>query len=158
MIYDYNLDTSTLVMLVSEDESRHRKEISILLEGNTVIVTKTALREFSHILETTGGLIEKQNTMRLLQTLIIVEDNPSDRFKCLSPSKSMGKNDLVIFGTGDFYGITTITADMRFIRGCVFNIYIKGPMRKLILSQIKETGSAKDFSVHCHETCPLIGK
>lgn len=47
-------------------------------------------------------------------------------------------NDIIIFGTGDRLGITTMTADAKAIRAI--------------------SGQGFDFSVFCHLPCRLTGK
>ena len=52
---------------------------------------------------------------RLEKRITRIADNPSSRFQ-ISPSNRLKQNDLVIFGTGDRLGVTTLTVDADFVR------------------------------------------
>ncbi|MBD2515105.1 DUF1308 domain-containing protein [Nostoc sp. FACHB-973] len=59
-------------------------------------------------------------------------DNPSTVALNLQPTRSLGRNDIIILGTGDRLGILTMTADAKAVRaalsqGVKFNVYIHVP-------------------------------
>ena len=93
-------------------------------------MTKTALTEFSKIVEAVGGNLEQARAARFLQRVTIVEDNPSDRALDLRPTRRLGQNDIIILGTGDRLKIVTLTADAK---------AVKASMAQLV-----------DFKVHIH--------
>ncbi len=102
-----------------------------------MVMTQTAFDEFIGIVNTIAGLLEQARTARFLQKVTVIADEPSARATNLITTNSVGESDKIIFGTGDKLGITTMTADAKFIRG--------------------SKAQGVDFAVYLHQSQFLIG-
>ncbi|MEH2457548.1 DUF1308 domain-containing protein [Nostoc sp.] len=127
-----NLDTGAVFAFISEG-SPVRYQLRQYLQGQQMIITQTALKEVTDIIQWSGAISEQARASRLLQRLnIIIPDNPSTVALNLQPTRSLATNDLIILGTGDQLGIVTMTADAKAVRaalsqGVKFNVYIHMP-------------------------------
>ncbi|MEH1933578.1 MAG: DUF1308 domain-containing protein [Nostoc sp.] len=123
-----NLDTGTVFAFISEG-SPVRYELRQYVQGQQMVITQTALKEVTDIIQWSGGVSEQVRINRLFQRLNIIPDNPSTVALNLQPTRSLGTNDIIILGTGDQLGIVTMTADAKAVRaalsqGVKFNVYI----------------------------------
>jgi hypothetical protein len=129
-----NLDTSAVVGLVGEG-SPVRSTIEGFVAGRQMLLTQTALFEIQRIVYTIGGPLERARFEGLMgDALTIIPDNPSARALGLRITQHLGANDRVIFGIGDYLGLTTITGDARFVRaasaqGVDFDVFLHAPPR-----------------------------
>src|SRR5690349_21307070 len=95
-------------------------------------MTQTALQEFQNIIPIKGRPSERARAARFLSRVHIVPDNPSLRARRLSATKHLEPNDIIIFGTGDEMGLTTMTSDRKGVRaaqrqGVYFRVYLHPP-------------------------------
>ena len=81
-----------------------------------MLLTETALEESNNNIRK-GGEIEKAEYLCLLDRVKIIPSAPSERALSLDLTKKVGYNDILIFGTGDRLGVTTMTSDKKFISG-----------------------------------------
>lgn len=138
-----NLDTSTAInaiALTTGSNFRYSKEdiqLLKLLKTQQMVMCETALGEFRNILQRNGGKKEKERGIQLEKRMIIVPDDPSDRALNLRETRQLGKNNIIIFGTGDKLGIITMTADQKAIRAA--------------------SGQGVNFEVDTHPPCRLQG-
>lgn len=128
-----NLDTGSAFAFVAEN-SKIVRELEEYVGTKQMVMTQTAIEEFRNILLKIGGEKEKQRGIKLEKRIIIVPDDPSDRALKLRETRQLGKNDIIILGTGDKLGIITMTADQKAIRaasgqGVKFNVYTHPPCR-----------------------------
>lgn len=126
-----NLDTVTAVAFIAEG-SPVRYHLRQYVQEQQMVITQTAFKEFTVIVQDIAGLLEKARASRLLQRVTIIPDNPSTRTLNLQPTRRLGMNDIIILGTGDQMGIVTTTADAKAVRaasaqGVDFNVYIHLP-------------------------------
>ncbi len=103
-----NCDTGFLLRWILQE--------SITTDDTTVIACYTAIQECTNILHKYGSRREKQAYKNVLRHVLIVPDRMSERFRRLTPTRNMGQRDLIIFGTGDFYQVPTVTTDAAFAR------------------------------------------
>ena len=132
-----NLDTSTGIAFISEGSPIYA-QLRLYVQGQQMLMAQTAFAEFINIVQSRGGILEQGRASRFLQRVTVIPDNPSPRALNLQVTRSLGANDIIIFGTGDRLGITTMTADAKAIRAI--------------------SGQGVDFSVFCHLPCRLTGK
>ncbi|CBN56983.1 MULTISPECIES: DUF1308 domain-containing protein [Kamptonema] len=132
-----NLDTSTGIAFISEGSPIYA-QLRLYVQGQQMLMAQTAFDEFINIVQSRGGILEQGRASRFLQRVTVIPDNPSPRALNLQVTRSLGANDIIIFGTGDRLGITTMTADAKAIRAI--------------------SGQGVDFSVFCHLPCRLTGK
>jgi Protein of unknown function (DUF1308) len=71
-----NLDTGTVFAFVSEG-SPVRYQLRQYVQGQQMAITQTALKEFTGIIQVSGGISEQARASRLLQRVTIIPDNPS---------------------------------------------------------------------------------
>ncbi|GAX37491.1 DUF1308 domain-containing protein [Nodularia sp. NIES-3585] len=126
-----NLDTVTAIAFIAENYPI-RSLLRQYVNGQEMVITQTAFAEFTNIVKTVGKLSEQTRANRLLQRLTIIPDNPSPRALNLRPTRKLGRNDIIILGTGDKLGIVTTTADAKAVRaasaqGVNFDVYIHQP-------------------------------
>ncbi|XP_068754692.1 UPF0415 protein C7orf25 homolog [Montipora capricornis] len=146
-----NLDITTMIALVSaltnggcgyvfkepiltEQAKQERKspvlpKVKLFLQGKELFACQTAVRDFNTILKTVGGVKEQERARDLLDTVTIVDDNPSTRSSGLQLSATIKKRSKVIFGTGDSMKAITSTANVSFTRaaanqGVEFSVFI----------------------------------
>ncbi|OJH38634.1 hypothetical protein BON30_20570 [Cystobacter ferrugineus] len=110
-----NIDTGTASAFVSQD-SAIRHELKEFVQNKGMVMTETAAKEFQGMLRVAGPE-ETARAQRFLDRVTIIPDNPSSRALKLKETKSVGSNDIKIFGTGDNMGITTMSSDAKFLRG-----------------------------------------
>ncbi|MGK7875805.1 MAG: DUF1308 domain-containing protein [Xenococcaceae cyanobacterium] len=131
-----NLDTTTGVAFISEGSSV-RYQLRQYVQAQQMVMTQTAFNEFTNIVQRIGGASEQARASRFLQRMTIIPDNPSTRALNLQTTRSLGANDIIIFGTGDQLGIVTMTADAKAVRAI--------------------SAQGLDLSVYIHSSCPLTG-
>ncbi|XP_074280635.1 uncharacterized protein LOC141605658 [Silene latifolia] len=100
----------------SEIDRPIHDELSCFLSGRKGIVCKTVHSEFRDIVSMCGGHTEKMRANQLMKLLKIVPDNPSTRMISLPTTRKLALKNKVAFGTGDYYGAPTLTANMGFVR------------------------------------------
>ncbi|XP_002126448.2 UPF0415 protein C7orf25-like [Ciona intestinalis] len=138
-----NLDITTLLSLVSnicnggnyykygipvlDEQARQERENPVLpklnefLKNKKLIVCETAVKSFQTIVATIGGPNEKERTEALLKKITVVPDIMSDRTLNLKSSGKINKRSKVIFGSGDYYKATTVTANTGYVRAASQN-------------------------------------
>jgi hypothetical protein len=141
IITTVNLDVTTLIVLVSDvtngyshynfqnrvlqaqaEEERSKSSLPAIYEfikDKKLIICKMALEKFTTIVEIVGGPREKKRTKDLLSKVIIVEDCPSEASGKLKTGPKIKDQHIAIFGTGDFYKATTLTANNAFVRAAM---------------------------------------
>ena len=92
-------------------------QVRAYVTGKVMYMCATAIGEFQNIVNTIAGPREQARANFLLRTITPVLDVPSARAMALRETGSVGKNDKIIFGTGDTMGAETLTTDAKFIRG-----------------------------------------
>ncbi|WNZ58541.1 DUF1308 domain-containing protein [Microbulbifer sp. MKSA007] len=113
------MDTGSAIAFISEGSSQ-RGYLKSIVKDKKMIMTKMAKAEFENIVSGVAGEKEKARAKRFLEKVKVVEDDPSERAKKLIPSKKVGENDIVIFGTGDKRRAITLTADKKFLSGASY--------------------------------------
>jgi hypothetical protein len=127
-----NLDTGTALALVSEG-SPLRHLLKATIGTSPMVMSLTAVAEFQRIVQTVGGPLEQGRAARLLKRVQVIPDNPSPRALGLRLTKSVGRRDIIVFGTGDQLGVMTLSADAKFVRGAAaqgvnFNVFVHPPV------------------------------
>ncbi|KAM9321719.1 UPF0415 protein C7orf25 homolog [Pholidichthys leucotaenia] len=149
-----NLDITTLITYVSslshgrchlafreivltEQAAQERRQrvlpqLDAFMEGKELFACHSAVHDFQVILDTLGGPGEKERAQKLLARLRVVDDQPSERTRRLTPSAKITHRSLMIFGTGDSLKAITMTANSRFIRaaanqGVRYSVFIHQP-------------------------------
>ena len=131
-----NLDTSTGIAFISENSSV-RAQLRQYIQEQQMMMNQTAFNELTNIVQSIAGTLEQARASRFLQRVTIIGDNPSARSLNLQTTRNLGANDIIILGTGDQLGITTMTADAKAVRAI--------------------SGQGVDFSVYVHPPCRLRG-
>lgn len=126
-----NLDTSGFLALIQNQTLA--SSIS-----NRLILCETALKEITRIIETIASPGLRCVSELLLESIPVTQDAPSTRFQTLTPSRRLGFNDIIIFGTGDSLSATTLTSDVRFTKGLFshFPINLTGPLALNVLERV----------------------
>ena len=93
----------------------------------------TAAQEFVRIVTAVGGPLEQARATCFLTRVTVVADDPSLRARALIPTRSLEATDIVILGTADQLGITTMTADRRAVhaarvQGVQFQVFLHPPV------------------------------
>lgn len=136
-----NLDITALITLVSnlsngschytydipalsQQANQERLEPALpslqsFLANKTLVVCRTCLDAFQEIITTIGGEQETNRAHKLLQTLQIVDDSPSQRTLSLKNSSKVNQRTKIIFGTGDYLKLVTVTANKGFVRAAL---------------------------------------
>ncbi|XP_007542744.1 UPF0415 protein C7orf25 homolog [Poecilia formosa] len=149
-----NLDITTLIAYVSalshgrchfsfrepvltEQAAQERRwpvlpSLDAFMAGKQLFACHAAVTDFRTILDTLGGPGEKERAQTLLARLHLVDDQPSERSRRLTPSAKVNRRSLAIFGTGDFLRAVTMTANSRFVRaaanqGVRYSVFIHQP-------------------------------
>uniref|UniRef100_A0A3B3YLE9 DUF1308 domain-containing protein n=1 Tax=Poecilia mexicana TaxID=48701 RepID=A0A3B3YLE9_9TELE len=149
-----NLDITTLIAYVSalshgrchfsfrepvltEQAAQERRwpvlpSLDAFMAGKQLFACHAAVTDFRAILDTLGGPGEKERAQTLLARLHLVDDQPSERSRRLTPSAKVNRRSLAIFGTGDFLRAVTMTANSRFVRaaanqGVRYSVFIHQP-------------------------------
>jgi Protein of unknown function (DUF1308) len=117
-----NLDSSGFVTLIS-DASPTKDLLIPLMAVAEFYISNTAFNEL--VIgkpDKPGGLLyygtrtENARAALLLGFAKPVADAPSANSLRITPSDATGVNDIIIFGTGESLGMSTFTADARFVR------------------------------------------
>ncbi|XP_068197666.1 UPF0415 protein C7orf25 homolog [Antennarius striatus] len=149
-----NLDITTLITYVSAlshgrchfafrepvltEQAAQERHLQVLpqldafMQGKELFACRAAVHDFQAILDTLGGPGEKERAQKLLARLRVVDDQPSERTRRLTPSAKVNQRSLMIFGTGDSLRAVTMTANSRFIRaaanqGVRYSVFIHQP-------------------------------
>ena len=131
-----NLDTGTVFAFISEG-SPVRYQLRQYVQGQQMVMTQTAFKEFIDIIQWSGGVTEQARASRFLQRVTIIPDNPSTTALNLQTTRSLGANDIIILGTGNNLDIVTMTADAKAVRAVI--------------------AQGINFKVYIHNPCPLTG-
>lgn len=91
-------------------------EFSRLLCGKTGIICESVHMEFKELVLMCGGPNEKLRADKLISSLRVVPDCPSERIMGLPTTRKLAMKNKVIFGTGDYWHAPTLTANMAFVR------------------------------------------
>ena len=91
-------------------------ELDALFVGKELVTSRSAFDDFKALVDTMGGVGEKQRTADLIQRLQIIPDNPSERVLRLKLSSSVKERSRIIFGTADQHQMAIVTANTGFIR------------------------------------------
>jgi predicted nucleic acid-binding protein len=123
-----NLDTNSAIAFVAEN-STVRQPLRAFGQNQQLLMVQTAYDEWINILKYSGGPVEQARANRFLERIVVVPDNPSIAAQALQPTRSLGRNDIIILGTGDQLGVVTVTADAKAVRaasaqGVNFNVYL----------------------------------
>ncbi|KNA07281.1 hypothetical protein SOVF_173360 [Spinacia oleracea] len=100
----------------SEIENAIHDELKLLLCGKKGIACKTVHSEFTELFSMFGGPYEQMRANQLIKRLKIVPDTPSPRMMSLPVTRKLALKNKVAFGTGDYLGAPTLTANMGFVR------------------------------------------
>lgn len=149
-----NLDITTLITYVSslshgrchftfkepvltEQAAQERRmqvlpQLDAFMADKELYACRAAIQDFQLILDTLGGPGEKERAQKLLARLQVVDDQPSERTRHLTPSTKINHRSLMIFGTGDSLQAVTMTANSRFVRaaanqGVRYSVFIHQP-------------------------------
>ncbi|CAL9240525.1 unnamed protein product [Arabidopsis halleri] len=100
----------------SEIEKPGLVKMGSVLSGKRGIVCKSVLSEFKELVSMYAGPNEKLRAEQLLKSLMVVNDNPSERVMSLPTTRKLAMKNKAVFGTGDRWGAPTLTANMAFVR------------------------------------------
>ncbi|CAH8258039.1 unnamed protein product [Arabidopsis lyrata] len=100
----------------SEIEKPGLVKMGSVLSGKRGIVCKSVLSEFKELVSMYAGPNEKLRAEQLLKSLMVVNDNPSERVMSLPTTRKLAMKNKTVFGTGDRWGAPTLTANMAFVR------------------------------------------
>lgn len=101
---------------LSEIESPIYDELNSALSGKKGIACKSVHSEFMELVSMYGGPNEQMRANQLVKLLKIVPDTPSPRMMSLPVTRKLALKNKVAFGTGDYWGAPTLTANMGFVR------------------------------------------
>lgn len=101
---------------LSEIRSPFLAELSHVLSEKRGIVCESVHLEFMELVSMYGGPNERIRADQLAKRLKIVPDSPSSRVMCLPTTRKLALKNKVTFGTGDYWGAPTLTANMGFVR------------------------------------------
>ncbi|ESQ27849.1 hypothetical protein EUTSA_v10018586mg [Eutrema salsugineum] len=108
------------VFVIAQAESEIEKPVLVkmatLLSGKRGIVCKSVLSEFKELVSMYAGPNEKHRAEHLLKSLMVVNDNPTERVMGLPTTRKLAMKNKTVFGTGDRWGAPTLTANMAFVR------------------------------------------
>src|SRR5262249_16297414 len=118
-----NFDTSAAIAfgMVNPDYSNHPALLDIIREvnGRRVLMTGTAIAEFRNTMGY-AGYAETIRSSQFLTLVTPIADNPSVKVAGVrnpgGAKHDSRARDINIFGTGDQYGIETITGDDSFVQ------------------------------------------
>ncbi|VYS50901.1 unnamed protein product [Arabidopsis thaliana] len=100
----------------SEIEKPGLVKVGTVLSGKRGIVCKSVFSEFKELVSMYAGPNEKLRAEQLLKSLMVVNDNPSERVMSLPTTRKLAMKNKTVFGTGDRWGAPTLTANMAFVR------------------------------------------
>ena len=108
--HSVNVDTGSAVALTSAAPTTNRASVETIVGGRPTVMTRSAATEFQTNVRSAGPT-ERGNVFDFLARTRIIADDPSAAVSGLTPSKSIGLVDKIIFGTGQSRGIPTLTTD-----------------------------------------------
>uniref|UniRef100_A0A1J3G9X3 UPF0415 protein C7orf25-like protein n=1 Tax=Noccaea caerulescens TaxID=107243 RepID=A0A1J3G9X3_NOCCA len=100
----------------SEIENPVLVKMGTVLSGKRGIVCKSVVSEFKELVSMYGGNNEKRRAEQLLDRLMEVSDNPTERVMGLPTTRKLAMKNKTVFGTGDRWRAPTLTANMAFVR------------------------------------------
>ncbi|KAG7589973.1 hypothetical protein ISN44_As07g021900 [Arabidopsis suecica] len=100
----------------SEIEKPGLVKMGTVLSGKRGVVCNSVLSEFKELVSMYAGSNEKLRAEQLLKSLMVVNDNPSERVMSLPTTRKLAMKNKTVFGTGDRWGVPTLTANMAFVR------------------------------------------
>lgn len=105
-----------LAQVSSETLSPIHIELTDVIAGKGGIICESVYAEFQELVSMCGGPNEKLRANHILNRLRVVRDHPSSRMMSLPTTRKLALKNKVVFGTGDFFGAPTVTANMAFVR------------------------------------------
>ncbi|KAF6153397.1 hypothetical protein GIB67_003587 [Kingdonia uniflora] len=87
-----------------------------LLSEKIGMICKSVRLEFKELESMCGGSNEKLRADRLLECLWVVPDSPSTRLMGLPTTRNIALKNKIVFGTGDYWFVPTLIANMGFVR------------------------------------------
>eukprot|EP00118_Oscarella_pearsei_P000139 m.4293 g.4293 ORF g.4293 m.4293 type:complete len:236 (+) comp10512_c0_seq1:315-1022(+) len=116
--------------------------------GKLLVACETAVANFRDILQRVGGAEEKARGDRLLERVGVVPDHVSQRAGSLKVHRNVKAQSKIVFGTGDYMGAVTVTANVSFVRaaaqqGVHFNTFVHGA-RALTERRVKTPQGRED--------------
>jgi RHS repeat-associated protein len=131
---DANLDANTLQTLstIRPAAIPTQIELNLFLFGRRLFVTQTASDEF------VIGVLRYANTGEYFKAVLWlgqaaeIPDDPSDRALALRRTRTVKDKDIIVFGTGDKYGLITVSGDQKFYnaalaQGVDFDVFLHRP-------------------------------
>jgi len=114
---------------IEERQEPTLPRVHMFMKDKHVIVTRTAWEKFDSIVNIVGGESEKKRAEELRARITIVEDCPSELARNLKLGPKIKQQHIDIFGTGDYFKATTITANSAFTRvaseqGVEFSVFM----------------------------------
>ncbi|XP_051136591.1 uncharacterized protein LOC127255203 isoform X2 [Andrographis paniculata] len=100
----------------SEKQNPIHKEMIGIMLGKRGIVCESVCSEFQELVLMCGGPNEKLRAEYFKKFLRVVPDCPSTRLMSLPTTRKLALKNKVVFGTGDYWGAPTVTANMAFVR------------------------------------------
>ncbi|KAL1192192.1 hypothetical protein V5N11_008139 [Cardamine amara subsp. amara] len=108
------------VFVIDQAKSEIEKPVLVkmgtVLSGKRGIVCKSVLSEFKELVSMYAGPNEKLRAEHLLKSLMVVNDNPTERVMGLPTTRKLAMKNKIVFGTGDRWRAPTLTANMAFVR------------------------------------------
>ncbi|XP_028756528.1 uncharacterized protein LOC114715806 [Neltuma alba] len=101
---------------MSEIQNPIHVEFSRVLCGKTGMICESVHMEFKELVLMCGGPNEKLRADKLINSLRVVPDCPSERMMGLPTTRKLAMKNKVVFGTGDYWHAPTLTANMAFVR------------------------------------------
>ncbi|KAI9087922.1 hypothetical protein K1719_030252 [Acacia pycnantha] len=101
---------------MSEIQNPIHVEFSRVLRGKTGMICESVHMEFNELVSMCGGPNEKLRADKLINSLRVVPDCPSERMMGLPTTRKLAMKNKVVFGTGDYWHAPTLTANMAFVR------------------------------------------
>lgn len=146
-----------------QDEQEHPTLPLLQPYFNTggAVMCESAWRSLAAIVSTIAGPSEKERYNQLKSQIIVVPDQPSTRASGLLKAKKINSMTVAVFGTGDSLQISTLTANLSFLRAakdkCVEFSAILHPARALseqrrMVGQEAHLGAAMPYKI-----CGLCG-
>lgn len=111
-----NNTTFVISQALSEIKSPIHAELNCTLSAKKGVACDSVHSEFMELVSMCGGANEQIRANQLLKRLKIVPDSPSLRLMSLPTTRKLALKNKVTFGTGDFWGAPTLTANMGFVR------------------------------------------
>ncbi|CAH8334741.1 unnamed protein product [Eruca vesicaria subsp. sativa] len=108
------------VFVIAQARSEVEKSVLVrmrdVLSGKRGVVCESVVSEFKELVSMYGGPNEKHRAEQLLKSLMVVDDNPTERVMGLPTTRKLAMKNKIVFGTGDRWGAPTLTANMGFVR------------------------------------------